>query len=209
MMILLEEMEQRNDQFNIVSTMKNILKGDKPNKMFFYEQGGTRKFMKIILDRTDLPMLEMCLQAIAEQATYKKVMVKLLSNPQELGQLKHVIEKCLELTENWNAGSTTTRPHTGGSRSLPGTLQTNPTEQQLQKVDEIKNSSRISDHASKFSYSLDDDTNVQIPDFMKNELKTLGDVDQEASNISKLGRVRNSLYYIIARSIKFGLDPGA
>lgn len=44
---------------------------------------------------------------------------------------------------------------------------------------------------------------------MKNELKTLGDVDTEASNISKLGRIRNSLYYIIARSIKFGLDPGA
>ena len=42
---------------------------------------------------------------------------------------------------------------------------------------------------------------------MKNELDHLGNDDEQPQ--SKLGRIRNALYYIIARSIKFGIDPGA
>lgn len=47
-------MNNRNDQFNIILTIKNILKGDKCNKSFFLENGGTQKFIDIILESNDL-----------------------------------------------------------------------------------------------------------------------------------------------------------
>lgn len=41
MMVLLDKMKNRNDQFNIILTIKNILKGDKCNKSYFLDNGGT------------------------------------------------------------------------------------------------------------------------------------------------------------------------
>jgi len=47
-------MKSRNDQYNIILTIKNILKGDKENKRYFLENGGTQKFTDIILSSGDL-----------------------------------------------------------------------------------------------------------------------------------------------------------
>jgi len=57
--------------------------------------------------------------------------------------------------------------------------------------------------------------NFKIPEFMKNDLKHLqkeGEGDQEIElddtvNVTIQGRIRKSTYYVIARAIKFGLDP--
>ena len=43
-------MQNNDDQKNIIFIIKNILKGAKENKMFFLENGGTKKFSDIILN---------------------------------------------------------------------------------------------------------------------------------------------------------------
>lgn len=78
MMSLLDKMKNRNDQFNIIMTIKNILKGDKTNKTYFLENGGTIKFLDITLESNDMQIVEMCMHAIREQASYKKFMVKII-----------------------------------------------------------------------------------------------------------------------------------
>lgn len=65
-MYLLEKMENRHDRFNIILTLKNILKGDKAHKEFFLEKGGTKRFTNIILESEDLKTIEICIAAIAE-----------------------------------------------------------------------------------------------------------------------------------------------
>ena len=102
MMNLLDYMKSRDDKQNIILTIKNILKGDKENKRYFLENGGTKKFTDIILSSSDLQLIEMCIQGIAEQASYKKFMVKILSIPEATGQLKQIIKKCLDITEDWH-----------------------------------------------------------------------------------------------------------
>lgn len=79
MMALLDHMEKRDDRYNIIMTIKNILKGDKENKKYFLDNGGTKKFTDIILNSNDLQLIEICIQGIAEQASFKKFMVEILS----------------------------------------------------------------------------------------------------------------------------------
>lgn len=80
MMQLLEQMPHPDDQFNIILTIKNILKGDKLNKLYFLEQGGTTKFMDFILEAEDRRTIEMCVFAISEQSSFKKVVLNVLDN---------------------------------------------------------------------------------------------------------------------------------
>lgn len=101
MMKLLDQMTGRNDKYNIILTIKNILKGDKVNKDYFLMNGGTKMFMDIILESNDFQMIEMCVQGIMEQARYKKFMIKVIGNKELLGQLKTVIKKALDITEDW------------------------------------------------------------------------------------------------------------
>lgn len=65
-MELLELLKKDQDQINIILTIKNILKGHKENKSYFYENGGTLKFIEIALDSKDLYLIEMCVQALSE-----------------------------------------------------------------------------------------------------------------------------------------------
>jgi hypothetical protein len=101
MMSLLDSMKDRDDQYNIILTIKNILKGDKVNKLYFLEQGGTEKFTEIILESDDHYIIDMCIQGIAEQASYKKFMVKILEYEESSKRMKDIIKKCLEITDNW------------------------------------------------------------------------------------------------------------
>jgi len=101
MMKLLDQMTGRNDKYNIILTIKNILKGDKINKEYFLMNGGTKMFMDIILESNDFQMIEMCVQGIMEQARYKKFMIKVIESKELLDQLKTVIKKSLEITEDW------------------------------------------------------------------------------------------------------------
>ena len=78
-MALLDQMDSHADQYNIILTIKNILKGDKINKIYFLEKGGTQKFVDIIMDSNDHQLIEMCIGGIAEQASYKKFMVRILN----------------------------------------------------------------------------------------------------------------------------------
>jgi len=57
---------------------------------------------------------------------------------------------------------------------------------------------------------------MEVPQFMQNDLKSLN-LDQDSGDgllgfsgtkITIEGRIRKSIYYIIARGIKFGLDTG-
>ena len=41
MMLLYDQMTKRNDKYNIILIIKNILKGDKVNKEYFLKNGGT------------------------------------------------------------------------------------------------------------------------------------------------------------------------
>ena len=72
MLNLLDEMEidedflGKWDRYNIIVTIKNILKGDKENKMYFLDHGGTQKFIDIILSSDDIQLMEVCIQAISE-----------------------------------------------------------------------------------------------------------------------------------------------
>jgi hypothetical protein len=64
MMKLLDTMNTKEDKYNITLTIKNILKGDKENRMYFLVDGGTQKFIDIILESTDIKMLEICIYGI-------------------------------------------------------------------------------------------------------------------------------------------------
>ena len=88
MMALLDQMENRDDRYNIILTIKNILKGDKENKQYFLDNGGTKKFTDIILTSDDLQLIEICIQGIAEQASFKNFMVEMLSLPESTENLK-------------------------------------------------------------------------------------------------------------------------
>jgi hypothetical protein len=101
LMTLLEISSERHDQFNIILTIKNMLKGDKVHKLHFLEHGGTQKFTEIILKSEDTQIIEMCLNGIAEQSAYKKFMVKILSYYEATEHLKIIIKKCLDITDGW------------------------------------------------------------------------------------------------------------
>mmetsp|Transcript_17153 Transcript_17153/g.26518 ORF Transcript_17153/g.26518 Transcript_17153/m.26518 type:complete len:116 (+) Transcript_17153:3965-4312(+) len=64
MMQLLDTMKTRDDQYNIILTIKNILKGDNDNRLYFFENQGTVKFADIVLNSGDLQLIEMCIQGI-------------------------------------------------------------------------------------------------------------------------------------------------
>ena len=101
MMKLLDQMTGRNDKYNFILTIRNILKGDKVNKDYFLMMGGTKMVMEIILDSHDFQMIEMCNQCIMEQTRYKKFMINVIGNKELLEQLKAVIKKALDITEDW------------------------------------------------------------------------------------------------------------
>ena len=100
-MFLLENMEEQADQTKIILTIKNILKGDKVNKLFFLEHGGTQRFTNIIMESTDHHIIEMCINSIAEQASCKKFITKVLSFHEATEKLKSIIQKCLDISDNW------------------------------------------------------------------------------------------------------------
>lgn len=92
-------------EYNTLLTIKNILNGDKQNKLYFLEHGGTQQINEIILASGDIRLIELCSKAIAEQASYKKVMRKILADLKATQQLIQVIKKCLEISDNWNCES--------------------------------------------------------------------------------------------------------
>ena len=117
MMALLDQMEDNEeflgkmDKYNIIYTIKNILKGDKQNKLFFLNNGGTQKFTDIILQSDDQHLVEMCISGIAEQAGFKKFMLKMIALDEQQqrdpegpieGQLIQIVEKCLFITDDWH-----------------------------------------------------------------------------------------------------------
>ena len=75
MLNLLDTLHNKGDQSNIIFTIKNILKGDKENIRYFYDNGGTQKFIEIVLGSDDLQLVEMCISGISQEASFKKVMV--------------------------------------------------------------------------------------------------------------------------------------
>ncbi len=67
------------DKLNLVYSISNILKGEKENKIFFYESEGSTLFLKIILESTDEKLLEMCTSSLKELASYKKSILGVIS----------------------------------------------------------------------------------------------------------------------------------
>mmetsp|Transcript_17153 Transcript_17153/g.26515 ORF Transcript_17153/g.26515 Transcript_17153/m.26515 type:complete len:153 (+) Transcript_17153:4343-4801(+) len=121
--------------------------------------------------------------------------------------IKNIIKRCLELTDEWHhdasvdfdAGKKT--PHGRSKHSDPSSLENS-----------VHKPSASPTQESKFSYSIDD-SNVQIPEFMKNDLDNLnlegneGELKiEEGFKVTRHGKIRNSIYFVVARAIKFGLD---
>ena len=71
-------MQASQDQYNIIKSIKNILKGSKQNKRLFIDGNCFSKFVQIILHHNDTALIEMCVHGIAELASYKKFMVGIL-----------------------------------------------------------------------------------------------------------------------------------
>lgn len=103
--------QSRDDQFNIILTIKNILKGDKVNKLYFLDYGGTQKFTDIIELTSDHQIIEMCISGIAEQASYKKFVVKILQFEEATERIKQIVKKCLEITDQWQEYQNMTNPN--------------------------------------------------------------------------------------------------
>ena len=101
MMRLLDTMNTKEDKYNITLTIKNILKGDKENRMYFLINGGTQKFIDIILESTDIKMLEICIYGIYEHASAMKFMPEIIKNDKMAHQLQQIMKKCLDITEEW------------------------------------------------------------------------------------------------------------
>lgn len=60
---------------------------------------------EIILSTQDVRLIELCAKSIAEQASYKKVMRKILADLNSTQQLILVVKKCLEISDCWNQES--------------------------------------------------------------------------------------------------------
>lgn len=156
MLILLEKMNDRNDQFNIILTIKNILKGDKVNKLYFLDFGGTQKFTDIILNSSDYQIIEMCVSGIAEQASYKKVVTKILEFDLASERIKQIIKKCLEITDKWQEWQgksldKSQRFNTGSVKEYVQTNATNRTEKDQPVEDDDEDEKK-----SIFSYSVNE-----------------------------------------------------
>ena len=237
MMKLLDQMTSSRDQYNIILTIKNILNGDKQNKLYFLDNGGTQKFTEIILASPDVQLIEMCVKGIAEQASYKKVIKKVLVDEQAAERLKQVIKKCLDITEDWHhdvnlkdfehakklavgghsAPGKLEDRHAGSSAEVLGAQGTQDGEvdaaQDIAKSQTLGVQAADLSQGSRFSYSMDG-SNIQIPEFMKNDLEQLNLVDstteagkgEEEPKVTRQGKIRDSTYYIVARAIRFGLD---
>lgn len=247
MMELLDNLSDRHDQFNIILTIKNILKGAKNNKMYFYENGGFRKFVEVALNHAekephDLQIIEMSLGAIAEEATYKKIMVKILADELDTKRLRRAIEVCLDLTDDWpkisremtrsnlNSSNAYIRSaasvaqsaelHAGAVSVIDSAVAQKTIVTSRNTNDSPKGTkSGLKQSQSKFSYSLEEDSNIEIPEFMKNDLRALGqqmddagivvpppEEPEDRTKVHKLAKIRNSVYFIIARAIKFGMN---
>ena len=169
MMGLLDQMDtqidflKKMDKYNIILTIKNILQGDNENKKYFLDNGGTMKFVDIILTSNDIQLIEMCIYGIAEQASYKNFMIDLLviekradeENGEGSGPLKKIIKQCLNLTDNWHSEVNLQDYETQKKQAMTGelelNLQNNPMFQQSQMSESIDS---ISD--SQFSYSINE-----------------------------------------------------
>ena len=55
------------------------------------------------MNSEDLGMVEMCINTIAEQCTYKKFVVKVLQSPEDTQMLKDVIKIILLMSNSWMA----------------------------------------------------------------------------------------------------------
>ena len=99
--MLLDKMETSQDHYNIILTVKNILKGDKANKQFFYENGGTLKFMNVIIETKDINFIEMCTSGMSEQFQLKKIVKKIIEDEDQAEKLRTIIRKCMKLSEQW------------------------------------------------------------------------------------------------------------
>lgn len=138
-------------------------------------------------------------------------MLQILSVQLDKEKLKLLIRKCLDITEDWHSDV--------NLKDFERTKKTlfNRQQPQRQEMVDVQASPRKAPPAleSKFSYSVDEG-NFQIPQFMKNDLdqikKHLPEVPNEDYQfedqfiVTRMGKIRKSTYYIIARSIKFGLD---
>ena len=205
-MELLSKTNTKEDHYNITLTIKNILKGDKANRLFFLQQGGTRKFCEMIMGSDDVKMIEMCVAGIMEQSRYKKFMVEALADGDQTRQLQEIIKKCLDLTDDWNQDLKCREPSQALKPDmLLEDLRSSSPQGSMNTV--IENNDE-----SNFRYSMDG-SNFAVPEFMRNDLESIRQdkttemmkfFNENSSN--RLGKIRNSIYFIISRGVKFGLN---
>ena len=118
----------------------------------------------------------------------------MLENKELTAQLKTVIHKSLEMTEEWMSD-------------------VNQIEEKKRSTINEEESKENESNFENFKYSVDE-SNFQIPEFMKNDLERLkqskieGDINvmDEELKETRQGKIRNSIYFIISRGIKFGKE---
>jgi BRCT domain type II-containing protein len=114
--------------------------------------------------------------------------------------LKEVVKLCIKNTENWYEDSK--QEQLKKKQNLKRPLQ----EKFISCTTNKSKSHGDHSHESICLFS-NDDGDREIPEFIKNDLQNLqNDFFEEDANYSKLGRIRNSIYFIISRAVKFGLD---
>lgn len=97
-------LKEQTDKEGILLAIRNLLRGDKASKMWFYKAGGTKHLLEIIAGSDNPTVLEHCVAALAEQAFYKKVVVLMIEEQAE--SLEACIAKCLEFTRLWSIADT-------------------------------------------------------------------------------------------------------
>lgn len=98
----------------------------------------------------------MCVSGIAEQASYKKVVTKILEFDLASERIKQIIKKCLEITDKWQEWQgksldKSQRFNTGSVKEYVQTNATNRTEKDQPVEDDDEDEKK-----SIFSYSVNE-----------------------------------------------------
>ena len=183
-MNLLESVEEQmtpQDIYQIVLTIMNILKGSNLNKQFFFENKGLARITKYIFKSKDIDLAQLSFESLQEIITNKNVVTSIIQTKDFTRIIKKALRKGFELSSGWNVESTS-----DASEQDEGSLSLEQ-KQQYQ--------------------------NVEIPDFMQKEIDESHEIKVKQVAVLEIsrqpvkGKIRNSVYFVLAKTLEHGLDP--
>jgi len=175
---------QDEDKMNLIFSISNILKGDKQNKQYFFDNGGSSYFLDLIEENSDPRLVQMCIASIKELAAFKLSLTGLLGK--EKKPLMKAIVKCLTISDDWRDTQIKHR------RALK----------------ERRKSLFVEEDKQDWESSLQKDKdNTSIT---KDMMRQLGneEIDNKSTILfaHPIVQIRNNTYFIISRCIKGGMS---